>query len=80
MTRITVVVARGCHLCPATQGAAEEAARILGAGLEVIDIDGVLDLERRYRARIPVVLVDDREVGAFAVTTGEILHAVEDSS
>ena len=40
---------------------------MLDADLEVLDIDGVVDLERRYRERIPVVLVDDREVGAFAV-------------
>lgn len=80
MNRITVIVAEGCHLCPPTQAAAEEAAAALGATLTVVDIDGDVALERRYRARIPVVLVDDREVGSFAVTTGEILHAAQESS
>ncbi len=80
MSTVTVVVAAGCHLCPPTLAAAREAAAASGAALTVIDIDGDPDLERRYRARIPVVLLDDREIGCYAVTAGEILQALKDSS
>jgi hypothetical protein len=35
--------------------------------LEEVDITGDEELERRYRERIPVVLVDDREAFTYFV-------------
>jgi glutaredoxin len=59
--------APGCHLC-------ESARRVLGQirteiafELEEVDITGDEELERRYRERIPVVLVDDREAFTYFV-------------
>lgn len=80
MNVVEVFVATGCHLCPPTQQAAEEAAAALGATVVVTDIDGDPVLERQYRARIPVVVVNGREVGAFTVTSGEIRAALRGSS
>jgi glutaredoxin len=64
---ITLYHAPGCHLC-------ESARRVLGQvraeipfELEEVDITGDEELERRYRERIPVVLVDDREAFTYFV-------------
>lgn len=73
MRRVEVLTAAGCTLCPA----AVEAVRAAVHGrddvdLQVIDIDGDLSLELRYRVSVPVVLIDGVEVARFAVTAGEI--------
>jgi hypothetical protein len=44
---------------------------------EIVDIDGVLALEHRYRERIPVVVIDDREVGYHFVTEAEIAAVLD---
>jgi glutaredoxin len=63
--RVTFVHAPGCHLC-------ESAGRVLAQvreetpfELEEIDITGDPELERRYRERIPVVLVDGVEAFTY---------------
>ncbi len=73
MRRVEVIVATGCTLCPA----ALEAVRTALQGrddvdLQVIEIDGDLQLEFRYRSAIPVVLVDGVEVARYAITVGEL--------
>jgi hypothetical protein len=73
MRRVEVLVASGCTLCPAALAAAEDACAGRGdAMLAVVDIDGDVELERRWRAAIPVVLVDGDEVARYAVTAAEI--------
>lgn len=73
MRRVEVIVAAGCTLCPGAIEAAREAcAGRADAEMVVVDIDGDVELERRWRALIPVVLVDGDEVARYAVTAGEI--------
>lgn len=73
MRRVEVLVASGCTLCPAAVAAAEEAcAGRDGVALAIVDIDGDVALERRWRAAIPVVLVDGEEVARYAATAAEI--------
>jgi DNA-binding LacI/PurR family transcriptional regulator len=67
MRRVEVIVATGCHLCPPAIEAATAACAGRGVELTIVDIDGDVDLERRYRELIPVVLVDGVEVSHFVV-------------
>ena len=76
MRRVVVVVATGCHLCAAAIAAATSACADGAAELTIVDIDGDLDLERRYRALIPVVLVDGVEVGHFTIAQSSIERAL----
>ncbi len=68
MTRtVTLVSAPGCHLC---EGARDVIARVraeIPFELEEIDITGDEDLERRYRERIPVILIDGEEAFTYFV-------------
>jgi glutaredoxin len=64
---LTLYHAQGCHLC---EGARRVLAQVQGEvpfQLEEIDITGDEELERRYRARIPVVLVDGEEAFTYYV-------------
>ena len=78
MMRVEVMVASGCTLCPDAVDAVREAVRgRVDVDLQVIDIDGDLDLERRHRASIPVVLIDGEEVARYAVSVGELVARLD---
>ncbi|HKP09457.1 MAG TPA: glutaredoxin family protein [Gaiella sp.] len=62
--RVRLYVADGCHLC----GVAVEVVRtVCGGDFELVDITGDPDLERRYRAVIPLVEIDGEERFRFEV-------------
>ena len=62
--RVRLYVADGCHLC----GVAVEVVRtVCGDDFELVDITGDPDLERRYRAVIPLVEIDGEERLRFEV-------------
>ncbi|HKR35442.1 MAG TPA: glutaredoxin family protein [Steroidobacteraceae bacterium] len=66
MPRWTVYGRADCSLC---ERMLEELAELLGpqaaAAVEVVDIDGQPELERRYGTRIPVLTADDEFVCAY---------------
>jgi glutaredoxin len=59
--------AAGCHLCESARRVLDGVRVDIPFDLEEIDITGDDELERRYRERIPVVLVDDEEAFTFFV-------------
>jgi glycine/D-amino acid oxidase-like deaminating enzyme len=77
MSRVVVYIATGCHLCPPAVAAAQAACAARAIVPEIVDLDGVLALEHRYRERIPVVVIDDREVGYHFVTEAEIAAVLD---
>lgn len=78
MRRVEVLVAAGCTLCPPAVEAVRTAVRGRpDVDVQVIDIDGDLDLERRHRASIPVVLIDGEEVARYAVSVGELVARLD---
>ena len=71
--RVVVFTAPGCHLC----GPAVDAVRSLcGDDFAVVDITIDAELERRYRARIPVVEVDGIERCRYVVDERALRSAV----
>jgi hypothetical protein len=66
MTRWTVYSRADCSLC---ERLLEELTGVLGpeaaAAVQVVDIDGQPELERRYGARIPVLMADGEFVCAY---------------
>ena len=77
MTRVVVYMATGCHLCPPTVEAARTVCRERDLNLEIINIDGVVELERLHRERIPVVTVDDVEIGHYLVTESDLRSVLD---
>ena len=65
---------QGCHLCEqAEELLADEAGR---ARVKRIDIDRDDELLARYHVRIPVVVVDGREVAEGQIAPGTIRRAI----
>ena len=66
MTRWTVYSRADCSLC---ERLLEELAEVLGpegaVAVQVVDIDGQPELERRYGTRIPVLMADGEFVCAY---------------
>jgi hypothetical protein len=66
MTRWTVYSRADCSLC---ERLLEELAEVLGpegaAAVQVVDIDGQPELERKYGTRIPVLMADGEFVCAY---------------
>jgi hypothetical protein len=76
MNRVEVIMATGCHLCPPAIEAARAASARESVELVIVDIDGDVELERRYRELIPVVLVNGVEVGHFVIEQETIEKAL----
>jgi hypothetical protein len=64
---VTLVYATGCHLCESARRVIEQVRDEVEFVLEEVDIAGDDELERRYRERIPVVLVDGAEAFTYFV-------------
>ncbi len=60
-----------CHLCEALL---EELLPLLDgrATVEIVDVDGSVALERRYGARIPVLVSGETELSGYPLDRGRI--------
>lgn len=72
---VEVYTRAGCHLCEV----AEELVRVEAARAELrlIDIDDDDELLKRYQVRVPVVVVDGREVAEGRVEPGQVRDALK---
>ena len=57
----------GCHLCDSARRVLEQVRADVPFELEDIDITGDAELERRYRERLPVVVVGGEEAFTYFV-------------
>jgi glutaredoxin len=64
---VTLVGASGCHLCESARNVIARVRAEVPFELEEVDITGDENLERRYRERIPVVLIDGEEAFTYFV-------------
>lgn len=82
MIDVDLYVATGCHLCPPAIAAAMSvvgAPDMGDARLRVIDIDGDLALEHRYREAIPVLVVGGIEAARYVFDEHEVRRAIVDA-
>jgi hypothetical protein len=73
-SRVVVFSAAGCELC---ERALEVVREVCTAGFELISIDGVAELEARYRAWIPVVEVDGERAFEYFVEPDALRNRLE---
>jgi hypothetical protein len=66
--RAVLYVAEGCHLCDAALEVVESVRRETPFALDVVDITGDDELEREYRAEIPVLELDGVQAFRYVVT------------
>ena len=70
--RVRLYVGRDCHLCEIARAELERLRGELGFEVEEVDITGDPDLERRYRALLPVVEADGQQISVFRVEEAEL--------
>jgi hypothetical protein len=66
---LTLYTAPGCCLCAELQGQLQVLSRELPFRLREVDITGDPELERRYRAELPVLLVNGRKAVKYRIST-----------
>lgn len=69
---MVVYTAAGCRLCEQALEVVHAARAELGFELEVVDIAGDAELERRYREYLPVVEIDGERAFTYFVEPGAL--------
>ena len=70
--RLTLYVARDCHLCDLARADLERLRPELGFEVEEVDITGVPELEQAYREWIPVVELEGERISVYRVERAEL--------
>ena len=65
--RLTLYVARDCHLCEIARADLARLTPELGLEVEEVDITGIPELERSYRRFIPVIEHDGERLSVYRV-------------
>lgn len=79
---MVVYTAQGCRLCERALEVVHAARAELAFELEVVDIGGESELERRYREHLPVVEIDGERAFTYFVppeALGARLRAARDA-
>ncbi len=76
MSRVTIYGKPGCCLCDEARDVLEGVRDSHPFALEEVDITSDPVLERRYRERIPVVLVDGEEAFEHHVDASELARRI----
>ncbi|MBO9533494.1 MAG: glutaredoxin family protein [Solirubrobacteraceae bacterium] len=76
MSTITVYSRPGCHLCEEALTALAPILADTGAQLDEVDIEQDDALHRAHLERIPVILVDGREICHFFVDDAAVRGAL----
>jgi len=76
MVRVTLIGKPGCHLCDVAQEVIERVCAETGTDWEKVSIDDDGSLQRTYRDKIPVIMVDGREHAIYRVREPELRAAL----
>ena len=80
MRRVTLYTARGCHLCERARATVEGVRADTPFELDEVEIDGVPDLEARYRELLPVVEIDGERAFTYHVGAEKLRAALRTKS
>jgi hypothetical protein len=72
VTRVALYFAQDCSLCVPVHELLERLRGELAFELDEVDVTGVPELEKRYRAWLPVVEIDGRRAFVFGVDEEEL--------
>jgi Glutaredoxin-like domain (DUF836) len=75
--RVTILSRDDCHLCTVIYRIALHLGSEVSIEIRKVSIEGDRALMDRYGARVPVVLLDEVEHFAGAVTEGELRRAIK---
>ncbi len=70
--RLTLYVARDCHLCDLARADLEKLRPELGFEVDEVHITGLPELEQEYRRWIPVVELEGERISVYRVEPAEL--------
>ena len=76
MKRVVLYTADGCSLCGRALEVVLEAREAVAFELEVVDIGGDPELERRYREHLPVVEIDGERAFTYFVDADVLMRCL----
>jgi len=71
--RVTLYTRSGCCLCDEAKRVLAEARRRADFDYEELDIDGDVELRRRYNDEVPVIAINQVKAFKYKVTRDEFL-------
>ncbi len=74
---VTIYSRSGCHLCEVIYRMARHLQTELEFQLLYVDVDADPDLTHRFGERVPVVVINEREIFSGKVTEGRLRRAIE---
>lgn len=74
--RVTIVSRQDCHLCRVVHRVTEQLQQEIPFELVTLDVDGDSAAIAQYGNRVPVVLLNGREILSGKVTGGELREAI----
>ena len=75
-TQVTIYSRQNCHLCEVAKEVVESARNEVKFELEVIFIDGDVELEKLYGEEVPVTMINGRRHDYFKVDRNRFIEAV----
>ena len=75
-TQVTIYSRQNCHLCEVAKEVVESARNEVKFELEVIFIDGDVELENLYGEEVPVTMINGRRHDYFKVDRNRFIEAV----
>ena len=75
-TKVTIYSRQNCHLCEVAKEVVESARNEVKFELEVIFIDGDVELENLYGEEVPVTMINGKRHDYFKVDRARFIEAV----
>jgi glutaredoxin len=75
-TQVTIYSRQNCHLCEVAKEVVESARIEVEFELEVIFIDGDVELEKLYGEEVPVTMINGKRHDYFRVDSARFIEAV----
>ena len=75
-TQVTIYTRQNCHLCEVAKEVVESARLEVEFELEVIFIDGDVELEKLYGEEVPVTMINGKRHDYFKVDRNRFIEAV----
>lgn len=76
MRTLVLYTTQGCHLCEEAQQALAQMRTAVQFTLDIVDIAGDPELERRYRSELPVLVLDGRKIAKFRIDPDKVIRAL----
>src|SRR3989442_5513065 len=77
MIQVTILSRHQCELCDVVLNMARRLQATTPFGLNHVNIDADAQLLARYGSRVPVLLIDQVEIGSGAITEADLRRAIK---